>query len=72
MRETGEGLDQAGAERCFGCLTRAWTSPGDDATRQEARDEIMDDIKMFSHSRRQHSSRGDVSPITYEPFALVA
>jgi putative transposase len=72
MREQGECLDHAVAERFFGSWTREWTSHGYDATRQEARDDIIDDIEMFYKSRRKHSSRGYVRPNTYEQFALVA
>jgi putative transposase len=71
MREKGECLDNAVAERFFGSLNREWTSHGYDATRQEARDDIIDYIEMFYNSRRKHSSLGYVSPNTYEQFALV-
>jgi hypothetical protein len=72
MSETGECLDHAVAERVFGSLTREWTSQGYDATRQEARDDIIEYIEMFYHSRRKHSYLGYVSPNTYAQFALVA
>ena len=62
MREQGECLDKAVAERFFGSLKREWTSHGYDATRQEARDDIIDYIEMFYNSRRQHSDLGYVSP----------
>ncbi len=45
---------------------------GYDATRQEARDDIIDDIEMFYNSRRKHSHLAYVSPNTYEQFAVVA
>ena len=72
MSEQGECLDNAVAERCFGSLTREWTSHGYYATRQEARDDIIEYIEMFYTSRRKHSSLGYVRPKTYEQFALVA
>jgi putative transposase len=72
MREKGECRDHAVAERFFGRLKREWTSHGYDATRQEARDDIIDYIEMFDHSRRKHSYLGYVRPNTYEQFALVA
>jgi putative transposase len=72
MSETGECLDNAVAERFFGSLKREWTSHGYDATRQEARDDIIDYIEMFYNSRRKHSYLGYVSPNTYEQFALIA
>jgi transposase InsO family protein len=72
MSEQGECLDHAVAERFFGSLKREWTSHGYDATRQEARDDSIDYIEMFYHSRRKHSYLGYVSPNKYEQFALVA
>ena len=71
MSEQGECFDHAVAERFLGSVTREWTSPGYDATRQEARDAIIDYLEMFYKSRRQHSYLGYVSPNTYEQFALV-
>jgi putative transposase len=72
MSEKGECLDNAVAERFFGSLKREWTSYGYYATRQEARDDIIDYIEMFYNSRRKHSYLGYVSPNKYEQFALVA
>jgi putative transposase len=72
MSEKGECLDNAVAERFFGSLKREWTLHGYDATRQEARDDIIDDLEMFYNSRRKHSSLGYISPNNYEQFALVA
>ena len=72
MSEKGECLDNAVAERFFSSLKREWTSQGYDATRQEARDDIIDYIEMFYNSRRKHSSLEYVSPNKYEQFALVA
>lgn len=72
MSEKGECLDNAVAERFFGSLKCEWTSHGYYATRQEARDDIIDYIEMFYNSRRKHSYLGYVSPNTYEQFALVA
>jgi putative transposase len=71
MREKGECLDHAVAERFFGRLKREWTSQGYDATRQEAWDEIIDDLELFDHSRRKHSSLGYVRRNTSEQLALV-
>lgn len=72
MSEKGECLDNAVAERFFGSLKREWISHGYYATRQEARDDIIDYIEMFYNSRRKHSYLGYISPNTYEQFALVA
>jgi transposase InsO family protein len=43
-----------------------------DVTRQEARDDVVDYIEMFSNSWRKHSSLGYVSPNAYENTAQVA
>jgi putative transposase len=72
MSGKGDCLDNAVAERFFGRLKREWTSHGDDATRQEAKGDIIADIEMFYHSRRKHSSLGYVSPNDSERFSLVA
>jgi putative transposase len=72
MSRQGECLDTAVAERFFGSLTRERTAHRDYATRQDARDDVIDDIEMFYNSRRKHSYLGSVSPNDYEDFALVA
>jgi transposase InsO family protein len=48
MSRKGDGLDNAVAERFFGSLKGERTSLRHDATRQEARDDVSDDIEMFS------------------------
>ena len=68
----GECLDNAVAERFFGSLKHEWTSHRDYATRQEARDAIIEDIEMFYNSKWKHSYLGYVSPNEYEEFDLVA
>ena len=60
------------AERFLGSLTQARPSHRDDATRQEAQDDIIDDIEMFSNRTRLHSYWGDVSPNDDEGFAKAA
>jgi len=72
MSRTGDGLDHAVAERFFGSVTGERTSRRHDATRQEARDEVIDDIEMFDNSRRKHSYLGYVSPNEFEKLAVVA
>jgi putative transposase len=69
---TGECLDHAVAERFFGSLKHERTSHSDDATRQEAKDDIIDDIEMFYNSTRLHSYLGYVSPNDYEGLAKPA
>jgi putative transposase len=72
MSRKGDCLDHAVAERFFGSLKRKRTAHGHDATRQEARDDVIDDIEMFYNSRRKHSYLGYVSPNEYEALAQVA
>jgi putative transposase len=72
MSRQGECLDHAGAERFFGWLTREWTAYRDDATRPEARDDMIADIDMFYNSRRKHLYLGYVSPNEDEQLACVA
>jgi transposase InsO family protein len=52
-RSQGDGLDDAIAERFFGRLKREWTSPCEDATHREAKDDVMTDIEMFYNRRRK-------------------
>jgi len=72
MSGKGEGLDNAVAERFFGSLKRERTSQRYYVTRQEGRDDVVDDIEMFYNSWRKHSSLGYVSPNAYEKIAQAA
>jgi putative transposase len=72
MSGTGECLDNAVAERFFGSLKQERTSHRDDATRHEAKDDIIDYIEMFYNSTRLHSYLGYVSPNDYEGLAKAA
>ena len=72
MSGTGDGLENAVVERCFGSFTGERTALGHDATRQEARDDVLDDIEMFSNRTRLHSFLGYVSPNDFERVAKVA
>ena len=72
MSGKGECLDNAVAERFFGSLKREWTSHRHYATRQEARDDIIEYIEMFYNSNRKHSYLGYLSPNAYEEFDLAA
>lgn len=72
MRGKGDCLDNAVAERFFGSLKRERTSKHAYRTRQEARDDVIDYIEMFSNSWRKHSYLGYVSPNAYEKIARVA
>ncbi len=72
MSGKGDCLDNAVAERFFGSLKREWTSHRYYATRQEARDDIIEYIEMFYNSKRKHSYLGYVSPNEYEEFDMAA
>jgi putative transposase len=72
MSGKGDCLDNAVAERFFGRVKRARTSKCSYRTRQEARDDVIDSIEMFSNSWRKHSSLGYVSPNAYEKIAQTA
>jgi putative transposase len=71
MSRQGEGLDQAVAERCFGRVKGERTARRCDATRQEARDEVIHDIEMFYTSKRLHSYVGYLSPHDFERWSRV-
>jgi putative transposase len=62
MRGKGEGLDHAVAERFFRSVKQERTAHREDATRQEAQDDLIDDIERFSNSMRLPSYLGYVSP----------
>jgi putative transposase len=51
-RRTGDGLDNAVAERFFGSLQGERTVRRHDASRQEAWDDVLDDIEMCYNSTR--------------------
>jgi putative transposase len=72
MSRKGDCLDKAVAERFFGSVKREWTANRRYATRQDARDDVIDDIERFYNSRRQHSYLGYVSPNEYEKIAQAA
>jgi transposase InsO family protein len=72
MSRKGECLDNAVAERFFGSVKGERTALRHYATRQEARDDVIDYIEMFYNSKRLHSYLGYVSPHDFERLAKVA
>jgi putative transposase len=72
MSRKGDCLDNAVAERFFGSLKRERTAHCQYATRQEARDDVIDYIEMFYNSTRLHSYLGYISPNAYEVMLKAA
>jgi transposase InsO family protein len=72
MSRKGECLDNAVAERFFGSLKGERTAHCQYATRQDARDDVIDYIEMFYNSTRKHSYLGYRSPNEYEALRKVA
>jgi transposase InsO family protein len=68
----GECLDNAVAERFFGSVKGERTAHRHYATRQAARDDVIEYIEMFYNSTRLHSYLGYVSPNNFERLAKVA
>jgi transposase InsO family protein len=66
MSRKGECLDNAVAERFFGSVKGERTARRCYATRQEARDDVINYIEMFYNSKRLHSYLGYVSPNDFE------
>ena len=72
MSRKGDCLDNAVAERFFGSLKRERTAYCSYATRQDARDDVIEYIEMCYNSTRQHSYLGYISPNEYEAVRKVA
>jgi putative transposase len=72
MSRKGECLDNAVAERFFGSVKGERTALRHYATRQEARDDVVEYIEMFYNSKRLHSYLGYVSPNDFERLGRVA
>jgi putative transposase len=72
MSEQGACWDHAVAERFFGSRKRERMALRPYATRQEARDDVVDYSEMFYNSPRLHSYLGYVRPNDYEGVAQVA
>jgi putative transposase len=72
MGRTGECIDNAVAERFFGSVKGERTARRHYATRQEARDDVIEYIAMFYNSKRLHAYVGYVSPHDFEKLGRVA
>lgn len=72
MSRKGDCLDNAVVERFVGSLKRECTALRHYATRQEARDDVIDYIERFYNSTRLPSCLGSISPNDFERVANVA
>jgi putative transposase len=72
MRETGEGLGNAVAERFCGRLQGERTALRPYVTRQEVREDVVESIEMCYNSTRFHAYVGYVSPNDDARWATVA
>ena len=72
MSRKGDCWDNAVAERFFGSLKREGTDDQLYASREEAKQDVIDHIEMFYNSRRKHSYLGYSSPSAFETMAKAA
>ncbi len=72
MSRKGNCWDNACVESFFGTLKRDLVSHRHYVTRDEARQEILEYIKVFYNQQRQHSTLGYHSPAAYEVKTAVA
>ena len=66
MSRRGNCLDNAVAESFFQLLKRERIKRRIYASRDEARQYVLNYIELFYNPRRRHSSNGQRSPINYE------
>ncbi len=71
MSRKGDCWDNAVAASFFGSLKTERVFFSDYATREEARQDIVDYIEMFCNSNRRHSYLGYVSPKEFEKMWLL-
>ncbi len=71
MSRKGDCWDNAVAERFFGSLKRECTDDRLYATREEAKQDVIDYIEMFYNSRRKHSYLGYSSPSEFKTIVKV-
>ena len=72
MSRNGNCGDNAWVERFFGTLKRERVSPRHDATRDDAKREIVEYREVVSNRPRRHSTLGDHSPAEYATRTAVA
>ena len=66
MSRRGNCHDNAVAESFFQLLKRERIKRNIYSTREAARSDVFDYLKMFYNPRRRHNMSGDLSPIEYE------
>ncbi len=66
MSSTGNCYDNAVAESFFGLLKRERVNRTKYRTRDEARADIFDYIKVFYNRKRRHGYLGNISPVDHE------
>jgi len=66
MSRKGNCWDNACMESFFSNLKTKWIYDKEYKTRQEAKNDIFDYIKMFYNRRRRHAALGCLSPAAYE------
>ena len=72
MTRNGNCWDNAWVESFFGTLTRELVYHRHDTTRDDARQNIVEDIEVFYNRPRRHSTLGYHSPAESEARAAVA
>ena len=72
MSRNGNCWDNAWVECFFGTLKRERVSPQHDATRDDAKREIVEYREVVSNRPRRHSTLGDHSPAEYATRTAVA
>jgi putative transposase len=72
MSRKGDCLDHAVVERFLGSRKRERTAHRHDATRHDARDDVIEYIEMFYNSRPKHSYLCYISPNEFEALTSAA
>ena len=66
MSRKGDCWDHAVVESCFGTLKQERVQWRNDPSRDEAQQDLLDDLSMFYNRRRLHSYLGYMSPNDFE------
>jgi transposase InsO family protein len=71
MSRSGDGLDNAMAERCFATLKAEVADAQVLPSRAAARRAIFEWIEVWSNRQRRHSALGYQAPVTFEEDVLL-